>query len=88
MARHGPFDGVIGSSAGSTLAVALASMLERPGRCSDLFPSQSNHPPFRFILGYSGFVMENPIYQRLYYPKLRTPALFIYGEVDTFVPAD
>ncbi|KAF9894790.1 Ovarian cancer-associated protein 2 [Aspergillus nanangensis] len=44
MAHHGPFDGVIGSSAGSTLAVALAALLERPGRCADLFLTSSTTP--------------------------------------------
>lgn len=33
--EHGPFDGIIGSSAGCCVAVALASLLENPDRCAE-----------------------------------------------------
>ncbi|EAU39445.1 predicted protein [Aspergillus terreus NIH2624] len=85
--EHGPFDGIIGSSAGCCVAVALASLLENPDRCAE-FSVKTSHPRLRFILAYSGCVMENPCYSSLYSPKVQTPAMFFIGELDSFIPPD
>ncbi|KAL4895615.1 serine hydrolase-domain-containing protein [Aspergillus ambiguus] len=83
--EHGPFDGIIGSSAGVCVAVALASLLESPDRCPE-FSVKTSHPRLRFVMAYSGCIMENPCYASLYTPKIETPTMFFVGELDSFIP--
>lgn len=53
MNKHGPFDGVVGTSAGCVLAVAIAAMLERPGRCAELDPRRVSYLLSVLFLGWS-----------------------------------
>ncbi|KAI9370608.1 serine hydrolase-domain-containing protein [Aspergillus egyptiacus] len=93
--KQGPFDGVIGFSAGALVGVIVATMLERlqfrHGYASEeemffKLPGQISHPPFRFIVAYSGFMLGNPIYRDLYPPVIHTPVMCFTGLLDPVVP--
>ncbi|KAL4944922.1 hypothetical protein BDV06DRAFT_186130 [Aspergillus oleicola] len=53
-----------------------------------LTPSPSNnHPPLRFVLAYSAFMLGHPMYTPLYTPSLKTPILHYFCELDPIIPA-
>ncbi|KAI9035873.1 uncharacterized protein KD926_002805 [Aspergillus affinis] len=89
MEEHGPFDGIVGSSAGASIAVLVGSLLERrklrEEGCEEV-GMVTTHPPFKFILAYSGFQMSHPCYKTIYRPKIRTPVLLFIGDLDTYIP--
>ncbi|KAH8428437.1 uncharacterized protein LDX57_006135 [Aspergillus melleus] len=88
MEEHGPFDGIIGSSAGASVAVVLGSLLEgkklREG-CQEI-KMVTTHPPVKFILSYSGFKMSHVCYHAIYRPKIQTPVMHFIGNLDTYIP--
>nr|DAB41485.1 TPA_exp: esterase [Aspergillus westerdijkiae] len=88
MEEHGPFDGIIGSSAGASVAVLVGSLLEggvlREG-CEEV-KMVTTHPPLKFILSYSGFKMSHVCYRAIYRPKIQTPVMHFIGNLDTYIP--
>ncbi|PLB54749.1 hypothetical protein P170DRAFT_505447 [Aspergillus steynii IBT 23096] len=88
MEEHGPFDGVMGSSAGATVAIVVASLLEGDllrGGCEEV-KMKTNHPPLKFMISYSGFKMGHARYRSIYRPKIQTPIMHFIGELDTYIP--
>ncbi|KAJ5761301.1 hypothetical protein N7520_008457 [Penicillium odoratum] len=83
--NHGPFIGVMGFSAGASLAAIIASLLERPKRQS-CFKFETNHPPLLFSVCFSGFELSHPYYKAIYRPKIRTPVLHFIGTLDPIIP--
>ncbi|KAB8259717.1 serine hydrolase FSH [Aspergillus pseudonomiae] len=83
--KNGPFIGVIGFSTGAALAVIIASLLEEP-RCRQGTQLSNVQGPFKFVVGFSGFMLGHPSYQFLYDPPLQTPILHFIGQLDTMVP--
>ncbi|RAL04154.1 uncharacterized protein BO80DRAFT_257072 [Aspergillus ibericus CBS 121593] len=79
-----PVVGIIGFSTGATLAMIIASLLEKTDRCR-LFGVHTTHPPLKFVIAYSGFMLGHPMYRELYYPAIRTPGLIYVGELDTMI---
>ncbi|OOF98328.1 hypothetical protein ASPCADRAFT_205573 [Aspergillus carbonarius ITEM 5010] len=80
-----PVVGIVGFSTGATLAMIIASLLEKKDRCR-LFGVHTTHPPLKFVVAYSGFMLGHPMYRELYYPAIRTPVLLYIGELDTMIP--
>ncbi|KAL3258050.1 hypothetical protein ABHI18_006372 [Aspergillus niger] len=79
-----PVTGIIGFSTGATLAMIIASLLEKQNR-GLVFGVHTTHPPLKFVVAYSGFMLGHPMYRDLYYPRICTPALLYIGEVDTMI---
>ncbi|GKZ41741.1 hypothetical protein AbraIFM66951_011022 [Aspergillus brasiliensis] len=79
-----PVAGIVGFSTGATLAMIIASLLEKKDRCIG-FGVSTTHPPLKFVVAYSGFMLGHPMYRDLYYPRICTPALLYIGEVDTMI---
>ncbi|XRM47953.1 hypothetical protein ABZX51_010903 [Aspergillus tubingensis] len=79
-----PVAGIIGFSTGATLAMIIASLLEERDR-GLIFGVSTTHPPLKFVVAYSGFMLGHPMYSDLYHPRIRTPALLYIGEVDTMI---
>lgn len=46
-----------------------------------------NHPPFRFVVAFSGFRLGHETYRFLYRPRIRTPVLLLVGQLDPMIPA-
>ncbi|KAF9890827.1 Ovarian cancer-associated protein 2 [Aspergillus nanangensis] len=84
--QNGPFDGIVGFSAGSCMAVTVASLLEDQTRCERMNFRHFEHPPLKFVVAYSSFVWGHPSYAGLYTPEIKTPMLLFSGELDTFIP--
>ncbi|PYI04300.1 alpha/beta-hydrolase [Aspergillus sclerotiicarbonarius CBS 121057] len=80
-----PVVGIIGFSTGATLAMIIASLLEKKDRCR-LFGVNTTHPPLKFVVAYSGFMLGHPMYTELYEPAIRTPVLLYIGELDPMIP--
>ncbi|OJZ87750.1 hypothetical protein ASPFODRAFT_131914 [Aspergillus luchuensis CBS 106.47] len=79
-----PVAGIIGFSTGATLAMIIASLLEERDR-GLIFGVSTTHPPLKFVVAYSGFMLGHPMYRDLYHPRIRTPTLLYLGEVDTMI---
>ncbi|GKZ82716.1 hypothetical protein AnigIFM56816_007537 [Aspergillus niger] len=79
-----PVTGIIGFSTGATLAMIIASLLEKQNR-GLVFGVHTTHPPLKFVVAYSGFMLGHPMYRDLYYPRICTPTLLYIGEVDTMI---
>lgn len=73
---QGPFDGILGFSQGAGLTAILTKALP------DLVPS---HPPLKFAIIYSGFVLKAERNQHWYTTNFSTPALHVMGTLDTLV---
>lgn len=104
LAKHGPFDGIIGFSTGATIAAIITSLLEGNrkarldikqvcrnktlplGDTSNSENMQTRHPPFRFAVCFSGFMLQHPDYRAFYHPKIRTPVMHYIAEYDTMIP--
>ncbi|PYH88641.1 hypothetical protein BO71DRAFT_364997 [Aspergillus ellipticus CBS 707.79] len=81
-----PVVGIVGFSTGATLAIIIAALLEKKDRCR-LFGVTTTHPPLKFVLSYSGFMLGHRKYRDLYYPSIRTPVLHHIAELDIMIPA-
>ncbi|KAJ5827133.1 hypothetical protein N7447_003896 [Penicillium robsamsonii] len=93
----GPFDGVVGFSQGAAMAAMVASLLE--GNRKDAFARLEEeggmsypacfdtleHPPLKFVVGFSGYGASNPAYRAFYDPGIRTPMMHFWGSMDTVV---
>ncbi|PWY85902.1 hypothetical protein BO70DRAFT_428016 [Aspergillus heteromorphus CBS 117.55] len=84
--RINPVVGIVGFSTGATLAMVIAALLEKKERCG-LFGLTTSHPPLKFVLSYSGFMLGHREYRDLYYPRIRTPVLHHIAELDIMIPA-
>ncbi|KAJ7291044.1 serine hydrolase FSH [Mycena rebaudengoi] len=80
------FDGVLGFSQGAAMAALLAALLERP----HLYPpfltdGKPPHPPFKFCISVSGFVLQDPLATLVFHPNYSTPTLHVIGKTDIIV---
>jgi hypothetical protein len=92
MKKEGPFDGIVGFSAGAGMALTLVSLSKRRGTGDPKFMEalainpEDIPPPFQFAVCCSGFIIHHPRYRSLYYPKIQTPILIFIGSFDPIVP--
>ncbi|CAG8020326.1 unnamed protein product [Penicillium salamii] len=82
--HEGPFVGIIGFSSGAALAAIVASLLEGNNKIQGL-NFKIDHPPLSFVISFSGFRLESPDYQTVYYRKIETPILHVIGELDSMI---
>ncbi|TFK53891.1 hypothetical protein OE88DRAFT_1127947 [Heliocybe sulcata] len=81
--RNNHYEGVLGFSQGSYMAVILTALLENP----DVYPpflvdGKAPHPPFKFCVAISGFLPKSPLFPALFSTPLDTPTLHIQGRSD------
>ncbi|TFK49247.1 hypothetical protein OE88DRAFT_402128 [Heliocybe sulcata] len=81
------FEGVLGFSQGSTLAVMLCALLEKP----DIYPhflvdGKAPHPPLKFCVAVTGYLPECPFLTSLFSSPSKTPTLHIRGRADDLSP--
>lgn len=77
--KLGPIDGILGFSQGAGLTALLSKAL------TDLVPS---HPPLKFVILYSSFMLRAESAQHWYETPFTTPSLHVMGTLDTLVPED
>ncbi|KAJ6017447.1 hypothetical protein N7451_000826 [Penicillium sp. IBT 35674x] len=81
---EGPFIGVVGFSTGAALAAIITSLLEkRKSVCG--FNFDTTHPPLKFAVCCSGFMLGSPWYTKLYRPRIETPILHVIALMDNVV---
>ncbi|KAL1919128.1 uncharacterized protein VTP21DRAFT_2510 [Calcarisporiella thermophila] len=78
---QGPFDGVMGFSQGACMAALLTSLLETH---REKLPG-CQHPSFKFCWLVGGFMARPQTLQSLYSPKVKTPSLHVFGNLDVVV---
>ncbi|KAJ2399970.1 hypothetical protein GGI23_002329 [Coemansia sp. RSA 2559] len=78
--KQGPFDGILGFSQGGLMAAVMCSVLEHRQSAGS-----NGHPPFRFAIICSGYMLQDSEWQHLYERPLSTPSLHLYGVLDPMI---
>ncbi|KAJ2555796.1 hypothetical protein EV175_002188 [Coemansia sp. RSA 1933] len=78
--KQGPFDGILGFSQGGLIAAVMCSVLEHRQSSDSI-----GHPPFRFAIICSGYMLKDAEWQHLYEKPLSTPSLHLYGVLDPMI---
>lgn len=82
---EGPFDGAVGFSQGGMVCGLIAALLEQP-QPKRLPGFMTNHPPFRFVISYSGYREEQARLDYLYKPRsIKTPIIHFVSATDPVV---
>lgn len=83
VAKHGPFDGLIGFSQGAFLSAALASLQEKGHVLA-------SSPPLRFTIIISGGVLSNSeqYLKDCYSKPIKCPSVHLIGEKDFLKPSN
>ena len=77
---NGPFDGIIGFSQGAGLGGYLITDFNKILNLTD-----EQQPALRFFISFSGFKLEDKIYQKEYDKTIQIPSLHVRGELDAVV---
>ncbi|EJS41600.1 fsh3p [Saccharomyces arboricola H-6] len=78
--ENGPFDGVIGFSQGAGLGGYLVTDFNRI-----LSLTEEQQPALKFFISFSGFKLEDKVYQKSYDKAIQIPSLHVRGELDAVV---